>query len=493
MLRMEAVHGIRHLVLAEGWGIRRAAREFGVSRNTVRRYLAGAEPGVRKPAERARPVFESVRCRIDEILADSARWTQGKQRLTATQLHRMLVGEGHVVGATLVKQYVAEWKRQRREVYVPLDYPPGDLAEVDFFEVYADVGGERRKAFLFVMRLMCSGRDFAWLYPRQDQVCFLDGHVRAFAHFACVPRRLAYDNLKPAVARILTGSERELTARMRALATHYAFEPCFARPGTGHDKGGVESRGRAIRWQHLVPIPTGPDLATISKTLIAGLDRQAETQRDRRGRTIAERFADERAEMLELPQHAFRAAAVVTVAVTPRSLVRIEGAYYSVPCRWAGLALTAYVAPETVTIVGPDESVEHPRLRFGERSIRYRHYLPELARKPQAVRQVAHRLVPELGEPFAALWRRLVDEHSPREAARRFAPVLGAIVRRGESRVAAEIERALHDGTSLAHALAEIVPPPKTVALDRLPPSVAGIEVLAASARDYDALLGVAS
>jgi hypothetical protein len=280
---------------------------------------------------------------------------------------------------------------------------------------------------------------------------------------------------------------------MRALATHYAFEPCFARPGTGHDKGGVESRGRAIRWQHLVPIPTGPDLATISGTLVAGLDRQAETQRDQRGRTIAERFADERTEMLDLPQHAFRAAAVATVAVSPRSLVRIEGAYYSVPCRWAGLTVTAYVAPEAVTIVGPDESVEHRRLRFGERSIRYRHYLPELARKPQAVRQVAHLLVPELGEPFAALWRRLVDGHGPREAARRFAHVLGAIVRRGEAHVAAEIERALRDGTSLALALAEIVPPPKTVAIDRLPPSVAGIEVLAASARDYDTLLGVAS
>lgn len=88
---MEGVYEIRHLVLAEGWGIRRAAREFGVSRNTMRRYLAGAEPGARKPAERARPVFEGVRSRIDEILADSARWTQGKQRLTATQLHRMLV------------------------------------------------------------------------------------------------------------------------------------------------------------------------------------------------------------------------------------------------------------------------------------------------------------------------------------------------------------------------------------------------------------------
>jgi transposase len=43
------------------------------------------------------------------------------------------------------------------------------------------------------MRLMYSGRDFAWIYERQDQVSFLDGHVRAFAHFGGVPARIAYD------------------------------------------------------------------------------------------------------------------------------------------------------------------------------------------------------------------------------------------------------------------------------------------------------------
>src|SRR5690606_34902910 len=132
----------------------------------------------------------------------SPRWTGGKQRLTAARLHEMLVAEGHVVGETLVKATVAEWKRRRREVFVPLVYRPGELAEVDYFEVLVDVAAARRKAHLFVMRLMHSGRDFAWLYERQDQVSFLDGHVRAFAHFGAVPQRIAYDNLKPAVARV---------------------------------------------------------------------------------------------------------------------------------------------------------------------------------------------------------------------------------------------------------------------------------------------------
>jgi transposase len=44
------------------------------------------------------------------------------------------------------------------------------------------------------------------LYPRQDQVCFLDGHVRAFAHFLGVPDRNAYDHLKAAVKRHLAAS-----------------------------------------------------------------------------------------------------------------------------------------------------------------------------------------------------------------------------------------------------------------------------------------------
>ena len=82
----------------------------------------------------------------------------------------------HLVGVTLVRAAVAEWRRQRREVFVPLTYRPGDLAAVDFFEVWVDLAGRRRKAWLFLMRLMYSGRDFAWIYERQDQVSFLDGH-----------------------------------------------------------------------------------------------------------------------------------------------------------------------------------------------------------------------------------------------------------------------------------------------------------------------------
>ncbi len=177
---------------------------------------------------------------------------------------------------------------------MPLTYRPGDLAEVDFFEVLVDLDGTRRKAWLFLMRLMYSGRDFAWIYERQDQISFLDGHVRAFAHFGGLPARLAYDNLRAAVVRILVGGERALTLRFAALASHYLVEPCFCRPGEGHDKGGVEARGKAVRQQALVPIPTGPTLDAINQALLARMDARLETGRDVAGQTIGARFVEER-------------------------------------------------------------------------------------------------------------------------------------------------------------------------------------------------------
>ena len=178
---MDQVHVVRHKVLVEGRTQRAVARELGIARVTVRKYLDEPAPTRQEASPRPRPVWDAIAERVQALLAESIRWTGGKQRLTATRLHELLLAEGHRVGVTVVKDAVAEWKRQRREVFVPLTYRPGDLAEVDFFEVLVDVDGTRQKAWLFLMRLMYSGRDFAWIYERQDQISFLDGHVRAFA------------------------------------------------------------------------------------------------------------------------------------------------------------------------------------------------------------------------------------------------------------------------------------------------------------------------
>src|SRR2546422_2183472 len=122
MLRMDQVYVVRHKVLVEGLSVRQVARELHLSRNTVRRYVEGAEPGWRKPAARSRPTLEAVRPRLEELLAEAPRGAGGKQRPTATPLHRLLVAGGRQVGVTLVKGFVAEGKRERQGCFLPPGY-----------------------------------------------------------------------------------------------------------------------------------------------------------------------------------------------------------------------------------------------------------------------------------------------------------------------------------------------------------------------------------
>lgn len=488
---MDEVTTIRRLVLVKQQSQREVAKKLKVSRNTVKRYVEGAPVGMRKPSDRARPKSEAVEARMRELLVDSPRWTAGKQRLTATQLWRMLKAEGHGVGVTLVKDFVREWKRKLAEVFVPLTYKPGDLGEVDFFEVYVDVKGVRQKAWMFLLRGMASKRDFAWLYPRQDQTCFLDGHVRAFEWLGAIYQRLLFDNLKPAVAKVLAGSERLLTARFAALANHYLFEPCFARPATGHDKGGVEARGKGVRWAHLVPIPAGDSLDAISKALMARLDAEAAQKRDVDGRSVVELFAAELPAMVPMPKWRFVPAEVLSVEATRSALVKVKGGHYSVWSQWADMTLTAYAGVDYVEVRGAERPpVLHPRVGFGRKEVDYRHYLPVLAKKPQALRQVADELMPRLDVRFQRAWAHLVDLHGPKQAARVMAQVLKATVAEGEDIVAMRLERALLSGEALQLA----VRPPATAAPplndEALPTSLRNVDVATARAADFDTLLG---
>ena len=485
MLRVEDVHVLRHKVLVEGLSRRQAAREMGISRNTVRRYLRLPEPVRVEREPRRKPVLERVQPRLDALLEEWSGRTTAKQRLTATRLHRQLREEGYEVGETLVRSYLREWRRRRAEVYVPLVHRPGDEAQVDFFEVTVEVGGERRKAWKFLMRLMYSGRDFVRLYDRQDQVAFLDGHVRAFAHFGGVPARIVYDNLAAAVRRVQF-PRRQLTERFEALVSHYLYEPCFARPGEGHDKGGVEGRGRGVRLQHLTPIPRGDSLAGLSDWLQGEVDRHAAPR-------VWERFAEERPLLRPGPGVVFEARRVQPASVSRSALVRVEGAWYSAPSRWAGLRATALIGTDELTLRCRGEEVVHPRQPFGGRRVDYRHYLGELARKPQAVRQVAPELVAALGEPFGRLWTRLEREQGAQEGARTLARLLRAVHEHGEERVRDVLEQVLEQERFDELAVQRLLASARAPEAVTVPETLRGYEVESASAAVYDRLLAAAA
>ena len=186
-----------------------------------------------------------------------------------------------------------------------------------------------------------------------------------------------------------------------------------------------------------------------------------------------------------MPAAPFEVSEPVTVEISSRALVKVEGGWYSTPSRWARLRATAYLGVDQIRLVCMDESVTHPRVGFGRRRVVYRHYLPELARKPQAVRQVAPELLAELGEPWNRLWQLLAATHGELEAARVLAKLLGVLEEQGEARVQPLLAAALAQPRRgpLAQATA-----PTAIAV---PEALAAFVIEAAQAADYDHLLHV--
>jgi transposase len=499
MLRMDQVHVIRHQYYVEGLSIRTIARRLQVNRRTVRKYLLQAEPQRQERRGRAQPVQASVGPRIEALLEEWSERLVGKHRLTATRLHRQLREEGWAIGERTVRRYLAERRRRQAEVYVPLVHRPGEEGQVDFFAVTVEVAGARRQVWKFLLRLMYSGRDFVWLYDRCDQLSFLDGHVRAFAHFEGVVRRLVYDNLTAAVKRLVGLAERELTGRFQALSSHYLFEPCFARPGEGHDKGGVEARGKGVRLQHLTPIVSGPDLGTLSAALLTEVEQGWAGRCQADGRPLPALFEEERRGWLPLPPTAFDARALMLVSVSRSATVTVAGARYSLPERWARLEAEAWVGVADVCFRCQGETVVRPRGRRGEQRIEYRDYLRSLSRKPQAVRQVAPELLAELGEPYRRLWGLLEQSHGPRQAARLLAGVLGAVHDHGEVAVTAALNEALaagsfdREGSGNLLALTRQLPALRVLTDSAVPARLRTVAVETGSAADYDQLLWAAT
>jgi transposase len=484
---MDQVAVIRHKVENEEKSLRGVAKELGISRNTVRKYLKTPEPKRVEKEPRRCPVLEKVAPRIEELLQEWKEDQTPKQRITGTKIHERWVEEGYQVGSTTVRTYLAEKKRKAAEVYIPLVHRPGDEAQVDFFEVTVDVKGVRKKAWKFVMRLMYGGWDFAWIYERCDRVSFLDGHVRAFAYFNGVPRRCIYDNLSAAVKKVAF-PHRELTDRFQALVSYYLFEPCFARVGEGHDKGGVESRGKGIRLQHLTPIPQGDSLSAISTELMQKIEKANAVKKDAQGRSVAEKIEEERRHLRPLHLHPFDPSRLVSVSVSSQSTVRLEGALYSLPSHWARLDATAYVGVDQVRIVCRGETMTYPKVDRGEKRICYRHYLRELAKKPQAVRQVAPELTAELGEPFQRLWKLLEETHGGKEAGRVMAKVLQAVVEHSREAVGEAVQAALRADRVELLALAECKREPEWQTVP-VPEALKEFVIEKVQAADYDYLL----
>jgi len=274
---VELFEQIRRDRRIEELSIRELAERHGVHRRTVRQALASAVPPPRKTySPRRKPAIEPFAMVIDGWLIED-KTAPKKQRHTARRVWQRLVAEhGATLSEVTVSRYVARGRVElgldQREVSIPQTHLAGAEAEVDFGEFYATIAGVVIKVWMFVMRLSHSGKAFHVAFATQAQEAFLEGHVLAFEYFGGVPGRVRYDNLKPAVIRVLKGRDRTESERFTALRSHYGFDSFFCRPGIegAHEKGGVEGEIGRFRRRHLVPVPKAASLAALNELVTAG-------------------------------------------------------------------------------------------------------------------------------------------------------------------------------------------------------------------------------
>jgi transposase len=195
-IRREYEHG--------GGTIRGIAKKMGIHRRMVREAVLSAVPVKRKTPERERPKLEPVMTFVDAIL-EADKTAPRKQRHTAHRIWCRIRGEMAEVkvAESTIRRYVRERKVElnltKRETFIPQSYAWGQEAQVDWYEAYADIGGEREKVYVFCMRSMASGGAFHCAFPRCSQQAFLEEHELGFAYFLGVFKTLRYDNLKSAV------------------------------------------------------------------------------------------------------------------------------------------------------------------------------------------------------------------------------------------------------------------------------------------------------
>jgi transposase len=481
--------------------IQGVARRLGVHRRMVREALASAVPAERM-APRPRPRLGPLIGFIDGIL-EADRGAPRKQRHTA---HRIWVRIGkeypqYPVSESTVREYVRERKAAmgllRRETFVPQSYSWGEEGQVDWYEAEAELGGERCKLQVLVLRSMASGSAFHRAYHRATQQAFLEGNQLAFRYFGGVFRRLRYDNLPAAVRRILRGFRREETARFVAFRSHWRFESLFCTPGEAHEKGGVESEVGSFRRNHWVPVPRARDLAELNEMLLRGCREDEGRVLAGRQESVGQSMLIERAHLLPLADEDFDLVERAFPTVNSLGCVKVRTNAYSVPVP-AGRTVQAHISAEAVELMYDGRCVATHERCYGRHQevLDLEHYLDVLERKPGALagsKPLAQwRESGRWPQSYDRLWGQLMERHGRSKGTREMIELLRLARSHGQEGLRAAVERSLALGCTDGAAVRYLLTAREPV---RRAPEPLEVGTLAAFERplpevaDYDRLL----
>ena len=412
---------IRRWHFREGMPIREISRRTGLSRNTVRKYLANGVVEPRYPKRKSPSKLDDYELTLTSWLFRESR-RHRKQRKTLKQLHSDLVQLGYTGSYDRVAAFARDWRQEQQEAkqtaakntFVPLSFAPGEAFQFDWSEDYVVINGVNTKLQIAHFRLSHSRAFFLRAYLTQSHEMLFDAHYHAFQSFGGVPERGIYDNMKTAVDKVGRGKQRTVNQRFQAMVSHYLFEAEFCNPAAGWEKGQVEKQVRDMRHRIWQDAPAFASLAALNawlKQRCEVLRQELPHPQDRR-RTLDDYWQAERDCLMDIPA-AFDGFIEHNKRVTSTCLITHEHNRYSVPASFANRPVSLRVYPDRLVVVAEANVIAtHERVFSRDHSVSgktiydWRHYLSVIQRKPGALRNGAP--FAELPESFRQLQARLL-------------------------------------------------------------------------------------
>jgi len=236
-----------------GYSDSKISRDFGVSRNTVRKYwreyqnklceLLKTDPNINvhtlieeivsKPhydtsSRGYRKYNEEIDFLLDKILDEEEtkrkRLGPNKQMLTNKQIYEIIKASGFDIGETTIRYKINEKRNIYSEAYIKQEYSYGQRFEYDFGEVKLIINGKNTKGFIAVLTAPASGLRWAYLYHNSKMEVFLDSQVRFFQMLGGCFLEGVYDNMKNVVTKFIGRNKKQLNEQLIKLATYYGFE-----------------------------------------------------------------------------------------------------------------------------------------------------------------------------------------------------------------------------------------------------------------------------
>ena len=237
---------LRHY-LEQGLTKAAIARQVGVSRSTVHRWIATGQLNRDLDGEAVRYGPRAlVPSKLDRYKGIIEARLASHPKLTAMRLFREVQAAGYEGSYNQVKRYV----RGIRRAPVPeparrFETPPGHQGQVDFASFRLPWG--RRHALVVVLgysRLM-------WLryYERQTMPVVMRGLEAAFRFFGGVPSELLFDQMRAVITSDgrRTGGRVVENGEFLRFSNHWGFRIRACRPYRARTKGKVERPIRYIR------------------------------------------------------------------------------------------------------------------------------------------------------------------------------------------------------------------------------------------------------